>query len=334
MQERLQKILSRAGIASRRKTEELIAQGRITVNGVTVATLGTKADFETDHIKVDGKLLRSTAPEPIYIALHKPKHVITSTSDPEGRPTVMPYLGRYRSSVYPVGRLDFDSEGLLLLTNDGEFANRVMSAATHLPKTYKVKVSGRLNIEQMNRFREGIRLDGRVTAPAKIHPIKSGANPWYEVELIEGRQNQIRRMFRSLGVLVEKLKRIKIGPVTLGALEPGAFRLLTATELQKIRRFWDPARPPDTLVQSVAKPTRPGARPARSVAKPSRPPDRPARPAAKSNRPAGRPGRPGGKPAHPAAKPSRPGARPSRPAGKLARPGAKPPRPHRKSKRA
>ena len=281
MQERLQKILSRAGIASRRKTEELIAQGRITVNGQTVATLGTKADFETDHIKVDGKLLRSTAPEPIYIALHKPKHVITSKSDPEGRPTVMSYLGRYRSSVYPVGRLDFDSEGLLLLTNDGEFANRVMSAATHLPKTYRVKVSGRLNIDQMNRFREGIRLDGRMTAPAKIHPIKAGENPWYEVELIEGRQNQIRRMFRSLGVLVEKLKRVKIGPVTLGQLEPGAYRLLTATELQRIKRFWDPARP-------APKSPGPAARPARAASKSSGPHAKPARRSAKPPKPRGK----------------------------------------------
>lgn len=305
MQERLQKILSRAGVASRRKTEELIAQGRITVNGETVATLGTKADFETDHIKVDGKLLRSTAPEPIYIALHKPKHVITSKSDPEGRPTVMPYLGRYRSSVYPVGRLDFDSEGLLLLTNDGEFANRVMSAATHLPKTYRVKVSGRLNIDQMNRFRDGIRLDGRMTAPAKIHPIKSGANPWYEVELIEGRQNQIRRMFRSLGVLVEKLKRVKIGPVTLGQLEPGAFRLLTAAELQKIKRFWDPNRPAAKPVEAIAKPTQPAAKPTRTASKRAPQANRRTRPAAKMARRATRSTRPGAKSPHTRGKPKR-----------------------------
>lgn len=284
MQERLQKILSRAGVASRRKAEELIVQGRITVNGETITTLGAKADFETDHIKVDGKLLRSTVPEPVYIALHKPKHVITSKSDPEGRPTVMPYLGRYRSSVYPVGRLDFDSEGLLLLTNDGEFANRVMSAATHLPKTYRVKVNGRLSIDQMSRFREGIRLDGRLTAPAKIHPIKSGANPWYEVELIEGRQNQIRRMFRSLGVLVEKLKRVKIGPVALGQLEPGAYRLLTATELQKIKRFWEPLRPAAKPAQPAANPTRPPAKPARPAASPARRRATPSNPRGKTKR--------------------------------------------------
>jgi 23S rRNA pseudouridine2605 synthase len=235
MQERLQKIISRAGIASRRKAEELIQQGQVTVNGKIITELGSKADFSRDHIKVRGKLLTGRG-EPIYLALNKPRDCVSTTSDPEGRRTVLDLVGRYRAKVYPVGRLDYHSEGLLLLTNDGDFANHVLSAKTSIPKTYHVKVNGRPTPADFEKFRNGIRLDGRLTAPAKIRLQKPGENPWYEVTLTEGRQNQIRRMFNSLGFLVEKLKRVRIGPLALGSLALGSFRELTPEEVKRLSK--------------------------------------------------------------------------------------------------
>jgi 23S rRNA pseudouridine2605 synthase len=244
MQERLQKIMSRAGIASRRKAEEMILQGQVRVNGELVTELGSKADPETDNIRVAGKAIRSSHPVPLYLALNKPRNYITTTHDPEGRPTVMDLLGRYRSRVYPVGRLDYASEGLLLLSNDGDFANHVLSAKNLVPKTYLVKVSGRPSPDDLEAFRSGVRLDGRPTAPAQIRQVKPGENPWFEVTLIEGRNNQIRRMFRKFGFHVEKLKRTKVGPVALGTLLPGHHRPLTAQEVHRFQKLWnDPAAP-------------------------------------------------------------------------------------------
>lgn len=234
-EERLQKILSRAGIASRRKAEQIIQEGRVTVNGAAVTELGSKADLDRDHIKVDGKLLRSPK-HLIAIALHKPNGVMTTVSDPEGRPTVMGLLHGVKERVYPVGRLDYHSEGLLLLTNDGELANAITSAATHVPKTYLVKVNGLLSPEQEQQFREGVPLGGRRTAPAGLKMTYRAANPWYEVRLTEGRKNQIREMFKHFGRLVEKLKRVKIGYLELGPLKPGEFRYLTADEMERFRK--------------------------------------------------------------------------------------------------
>jgi 23S rRNA pseudouridine2605 synthase len=236
MQERLQKIISQAGITSRRKAEELILAGRVTVNGRVVNELGSKADPARDHIKVNGKLLH-TSPEPVYLMLNKPRGCVTTVSDPEGRPTVMQYLKGVRERVYPVGRLDYHSEGLLLLTNDGDFSNAVQTGGDRVPKTYLVKVTGRLEEKGLEKFREGILLEGRKTRPAGIKMVKSGENPWYEVTLVEGRQNQIRRMFRQLGVLVEKLRRVKIGFLELGTLEPGDFRHLTPREVTRFRKL-------------------------------------------------------------------------------------------------
>jgi 23S rRNA pseudouridine2605 synthase len=234
-QERLQKILARAGVASRRKAEEMITEGRVTVNGKVITELGTKADPEHDHIKFDGKLLR--APKSlVYIALNKPKNCVTTASDPEGRETVMDLVpGKPR--VYPVGRLDYNSEGLLLLTNDGEFANRITSAASHVPKTYMVKVNGPLTKEQEQQFGEGIYMHGKRTAPAQIRLVRRAENPWYEVSLVEGRQNQIRIMFKHFGRLVEKLRRVKIGFLELGALKPTEFRYLTDREVARFRKL-------------------------------------------------------------------------------------------------
>lgn len=244
--ERLQKIIAAAGITSRRKAEELISQGRVTVNGQVVTELGSKADPERDHIKVDGKLLHG-AERHKYLLLNKPKGYVTSVSDPEGRPTVMSLLRNVGERIYPVGRLDYSSEGLLLLTNDGELANKLTRASSHVPKTYLVKISGLAGEDDIAKLRQGIRIGTRPgdagregfkavrTAPAQIRLIKEAANPWYEVTLIEGRNRQIRRMFEEIGHHVEKIKRVRYGPLALD-VEPGEFRELTPREVETLRR--------------------------------------------------------------------------------------------------
>jgi len=244
-EERLQKILSQAGVASRRQAEKIILEGRVTVNGAVVSEMGSKADLDRDHIKVDGRLIRPPK-HLVYLALYKPNNTVTTVSDPQGRATVMDLLHGVKERVYPVGRLDYHSEGLLLLTNDGEVANRVMSAATHLAKTYLVKVTGILTADQEEAFRGGLPISGRRTAPASLKLLRSAENPWYEVKLVEGRNQQIRLMFKHLGFLVEKLKRVRIGPVELGPLKPGAFRHLSLEEVAKLKRALDPARKRET----------------------------------------------------------------------------------------
>jgi 23S rRNA pseudouridine2605 synthase len=236
--ERLQKIIAAAGIASRRKAEELIRSGRVMVNGQVVTAVGTKADPERDHIRVEGKLLHRAQP-PVYLLLNKPKGYVTTASDPEGRPTVMNLVRGVPSRVYPVGRLDYASEGLLLMTNDGDLAHRLMKAAAQVPKTYVVKVSGQPGEKAIARLRGGLSIatdDGKRvrTAPAKIRIIKEAANPWYEVTLIEGRNRQIRRMFEAVGHHVEKIKRVKYGPLTLD-VPPGEFRPLHAKEVALLK---------------------------------------------------------------------------------------------------
>ena len=210
-------------------------EGRVTVNGATITELGSKADLDHDHIKVDGKLLRPPKHQ-LYLAMYKPNNTVTTVSDPEGRTTVMDLLRGVKERVYPVGRLDYHSEGLLLFTNDGELANSIMSAATHLPKTYVVKVNGTLSSDQEEKFRTGVPLSGRRTLPAGLKLIHAAENPWYEIKLVEGRNNQIRTMFKHFGHLVEKLKRVKIGPIEIGPLKPGQFRHLTEEEVEKLKR--------------------------------------------------------------------------------------------------
>jgi 23S rRNA pseudouridine2605 synthase len=207
----------------------------VTVNGAVVTELGSKADLETDHIKVDGKLVRPPR-RLVYIALNKPNETVTTVTDPQQRATVMDLLRGVKERVYPVGRLDYHSEGLLLLTNDGELANAVMSAATHLPKTYLVKANGPLTAEQEQQFRQGVPISGQRTLPAGLKLIRSAENPWYEVRLFEGRNQQIRLMFKHFGRLVEKLRRVRIGPVELGSLKPGQFRYLSDEEVRKLKR--------------------------------------------------------------------------------------------------
>jgi 23S rRNA pseudouridine2605 synthase len=259
--ERLQKIMAAAGIASRRKAEELITAGRVEVNGKRVTELGSKADPATDHIRVDGKLLRGSE-RSAYFILNKPKGYITAASDPEGRPTVLD-LVRAGVRVYPVGRLDYASEGLLLLTNDGALAAKLMHASSHVPKTYQVKVSGRPTEAKLAKLRSGVvlppdprhpeasRKGARPTAPAGIRLLRDAPNPWFEVTLIEGRNRQIRRMFEAVDHHVEKIKRVRYGPLELD-LEPGAFRPLTAAEVRKLhsavshKREMPPTRRRDT----------------------------------------------------------------------------------------
>jgi 23S rRNA pseudouridine2605 synthase len=236
--ERLQKIIAAAGIASRRKAEQLIAGGLVSVNGQIVTELGSKADPESDHIRVNGKLLRG--PErAIYLMMNKPKGYVTTLKDPEGRPTIMQLLRGVGARVYPVGRLDYASEGLLLLTNDGELANGLMKAASHVPKVYLVKVAGVPSTEALDKLRAGvsIALEGgkRVrTAPARIRPIREGDNPWFEVTLIEGKNRQIRKMFEEVGHHVEKIRRVKYGPLALD-VPPGEIRRLTPQEVNRLK---------------------------------------------------------------------------------------------------
>ncbi|MGA8028074.1 MAG: pseudouridine synthase [Bryobacteraceae bacterium] len=235
-EERLQKILAHAGIASRRKAEELITSGRVSVNGKTVVELGSKADLSIDRVKVDGRVL-SQPKHLVYLALNKPKNCVTTVHDPEGRQTVMSFFKGFRERVYPIGRLDYASEGLLLLTNDGEFANALMSPASHVTKTYLVKANGLLSPEQEEQFRAGIPMHGRRTAPASLKLIRRNVNPWYEVRLVEGRQNQVRIMFKHFNRLVEKLKRVKVAFLELGDLKPGAYRTLTNAEVARFRKL-------------------------------------------------------------------------------------------------
>jgi len=234
-EERLQKILSQVGVASRRQAERIIEEGRVTVNGAVVTEMGSKADLGRDHIKVDGRLVHAPR-RLIYIALHKPNDTVTAVSDPQGRATVMDLLRGVKERVYPVGRLDYHSEGLLLLTNDGDLANAILSASTHIPKTYLVKANGALTPEQEQHFRDGLPISGRRTLPAGLKLVHRAINPWYEVRLFEGRNNQIRIMFKHLGRLVEKLKRVRIGPLDLGPIKPGQFRYLSEEEILKLKR--------------------------------------------------------------------------------------------------
>jgi 23S rRNA pseudouridine2605 synthase len=236
---RLQKIIAAAGVASRRKAEELIASGRVQVNGQMVTELGTKADPERDHIRVDGKLLRG--PERYsYIVLNKPKGYVTTVSDPEKRPTVMDLVRSAKGRVYPVGRLDWASEGLLLLTNDGELANALMKASSNVSKTYVVKVAGQPEEAKLEKLRGGVSIaekGGRRvrTAPAQIKLIREGDNPWLEVTIVEGRNRQIRKMFEEVGHHVEKIRRVKYGPLSLD-VPPGEFRSLSLQEVSQLKK--------------------------------------------------------------------------------------------------
>jgi pseudouridine synthase len=238
--ERLQKILSAAGVASRRTSEALIQQGRVTVNG-TVVTLGTKADPARDDVRVDGRRIRVESRRR-YILLNKPRGYVTTRSDPQGRRTVMDLLAGVREYVYPVGRLDYDSEGLLLLTNDGELAARLMHPRHDVERVYEARVRGVPDAHAIDRLTRGIMLDGRRTAPARVrHPqprttATGGSQATLEIALHEGRKHQVRRMLEAVGHPVVRLRRIRIGPIEDESLTTGHYRDLTAPELTRLRR--------------------------------------------------------------------------------------------------
>ncbi len=253
--ERLQKILAQAGIASRRKAEELILAGRVELNGATVTELGTKADPSRDHIRVDGKLLQGPE-ETRWFLLNKPRGYVTTLADPQHRPTVTDLLLTPKAKgphgklprLYPVGRLDYLSEGLLLMTNDGDLANRLSKASTGVQKTYLVKVSGMPAPQALDQLRRGVMIDrgrlnevrsGRrdrvVTAPAQIDQVRGGDNPWFQVTLTEGRNRQLRKMFEEVGHHVEKIRRIAYGALQLD-VPPGEFRELTPGEVTALGR--------------------------------------------------------------------------------------------------
>jgi 23S rRNA pseudouridine2605 synthase len=240
-QERLQKILAAAGVASRRSAEAMIEQGRVQVNGKIVTVLGTKADAARDHIRVDGKLLQGPERHR-YFVLNKPRGFVTTVKDPEGRPTVMQFFDKMKERLYPVGRLDYLSEGLLVVTNDGELANRLTKASSGVEKTYLVKVAGQPTEAELNILRGGVAIErGKPgspqvrTSPARIRQVRQGDNPWYEVVLIEGRNRELRKMFEEVGHFVEKIRRTGYGPLILDQ-EPGSLRELEPKELEALRK--------------------------------------------------------------------------------------------------
>lgn len=257
MLERLQKLIAAAGIASRRHAEEMIAAGEVTVNGKLVTEQGSKADPANDHIKVRGRLINPLleAREKVYILLYKPRGYLSSVADPEGRPLVTELVPQSLGRLHPVGRLDFNTEGLLLLTNDGDFTNFITAARNRVPKVYEVKVKGVPPESAVERLRRGIKLDdGGRSAPAEIKRVdESETNGWFEVILHEGRNQQIRRMFDAIGHSVVKLRRVKIGSLTAEPLTPKQWRMLTPAEVSRLMKQPGKKRPPKAAKKNAAR---------------------------------------------------------------------------------
>jgi 23S rRNA pseudouridine2605 synthase len=277
VEERLQKILSRAGIASRRGAEKIMAEGRVTVNGETVREMGSKADLARDDVRVDG--VRVRVPErPVYLVLNKPKGAVTTRHDPEGRTTVMDLVPRV-AGLFPVGRLDVTTEGLLLLTNDGAFAERVSHPRYEVPRVYEAKVHGVPDERTLARLRAGVFVDGERMTADRVRVLEADRNAWLELTLHEGRKHEVKRLLETVGHPVSKLRRVALGPVTTSGLAPGQFRQLSPSEVKGLLRGLGP---------------RPGSRPRSSHARP--------------------PGRRGGRLSGPHGRPARP-SRPSRSSG-------------------
>jgi 23S rRNA pseudouridine2605 synthase len=255
--ERLQKIIAHAGFASRREAETMIREGRVTVNGKVVTELGSRADAARDHIKVDGKLI-TRAETHRYILLYKPREVTSTVNDPVGRKTVIDLIRGVRERIYPVGRLDYQSEGLLLLTNDGELAFKISHPKHGSVKTYHVKVRGVPDERIVGKLERGITIDGKRTVPCEISQLKTTSknedegNSWYEVKLREGRNQQIRKMFKAVGHPVSKLRRVAIGPIADPKLGPGDWRELTPKEVKMLATMQE---------MPVKKPRRTASRP-------------------------------------------------------------------------
>jgi len=236
MRDRLQKILSRHGIASRRGAEQIILAGRVSINGKIVTELGMKADPESDRIEVDGKLLQTNAPEFVYLLLNKPIGVVSTCDDPQGRKTVLDILSSQYQHIYPVGRLDYNSSGALILTNDGDFANYLMHPRHHVAKTYEVWVKDIPSNEIIKQWQDGIILDDKITLPATVNILKveRSQNPRTQLQIIlaEGRNRQIRRVAEQLGHPVLALHRVAIASILLATLKLGAYRLLSDREIK------------------------------------------------------------------------------------------------------
>jgi 23S rRNA pseudouridine2605 synthase len=259
MEIRLQKMIAGTGLASRRKAETMIAAGRVMVNGKVVTELGTKVDPERDHVKVDGKHLSSVQPF-VYLMLNKPKHVMSTLDDPGGRPTVKDFLRGVSVRVFPVGRLDFESEGLMLLTNNGDLAQALLHPRYHVPKTYLIKVKRVLTDEEIRQLESGVKLEDGMTGPAQVKKIKKAQqNSWLEVTIREGRKHQVRRMLESVGHPVIRLTRVKMGPLSLGRLESGEFRFLTDREANALRESVG------ERVAAIERGDEPGSRPKRPI---------------------------------------------------------------------
>ena len=251
---RLQKIIAGSGISSRRKAEEYIRHGLVTVNGETVMTLGTKVDPLHDHIKVNGRHLKSKLPD-MFVMLNKPAGYLSTLHDPDGRPTIKQLMPKPSLRLFPVGRLDFDSEGLLLLTNNGDIAQACLHPTHHVQKTYLVKVKGVLEDIQVQQLRRGVLLDDGQTAPAKVKKAgKAQANSWIEITIHEGRKHQVKRMFDHIGHPVIRLKRIQFGPLNLGKLLPGKTRHLTDDEANDLRHLLSLSGTPSRAAPKTRKP--------------------------------------------------------------------------------
>lgn len=236
MKERLNKVLARAGVASRRGADELIRAGRVKVNGSVVRELGTSVDPGHDAIKVDGKRVATVPRSHTYLMLNKPKGYLTTLSDPEDRPTIRDLLRGIRTRVYPVGRLDFQTEGLLLLTDDGDLARDLMHPGSGVTKTYAAKVRGTPTAESLERLRRGVAFEGRRTLPARVSVKRAGRNCWLEIGIVEGRKHQVRKMLIAIGHPVLKLRRVRYDGLSLRGLAAGAVRPLTGAEISLLRR--------------------------------------------------------------------------------------------------
>ena len=235
--ERLQKILSQAGVASRRASEQLMTEGRVTVNGETIRELGTRADASKDDIRVDGRRVK-IAQRHRYLLLNKPRGFVTTRSDPQRRQTVMELISGVREYVYPVGRLDYESEGLLLLTNDGDLAARLTHPRHEVPRVYEVRVLGVPDAHDIERLARGVTVEGRRTDPARVTlaPGRHEGHATLRITIAEGRNRQVRRMFDAIGHPVDYLRRIAIGPLKDSKLRPGQWRELTQAEVAALKK--------------------------------------------------------------------------------------------------
>ncbi len=235
--ERIQKILARGGLASRRAAEQLITEGRVRVNGKVVSELGAKADPRNDRVEVDGK--RVVAEQHVYIVLHKPRGVVATMSDPEGRPTVREIVANVGARVFPIGRLDFATSGVLLATNDGEMSDGLLHPKKAVPKTYVLKVKGKMTSEDLDRWRQGVRLEDGMTLPAEAKVLRfEGDKTWFELTIREGRNQQIRRMGEATRFPVMRLARVAFAEITAERLRPGQWRHMTREELTSLKKTY------------------------------------------------------------------------------------------------